>query len=52
MSDVTASYHEVSNSETELIHQQQREVDHLSAFLRAVSRGERKGEDDFPVIIQ
>lgn len=29
------SYHEVSDSEVEFINQQQREVDHLSAILRA-----------------
>ena len=32
---VKLTYHEVSDSEADLVHQQQREVDHLSAFLRA-----------------
>lgn len=35
------SHHEVSDSEAELVDQQQREVDHLSAVLRA-SREESK----------
>lgn len=38
---VQSSYHEVSDPEAELVNQQQREVDHLSAILRA-TRTDRK----------
>lgn len=34
-------YHEVSDSEVELINHQQREVHHLSAFLRAAEKSRK-----------